>query len=807
MPCAAGSRFLLILSLCLTGLLAACGGSDESVGVSAAPTLLGSQSVGPNGGSLTIDAATLSIAPGALASEVPLTIERLPVDAAPGALLRLRLAPAGARLTGTASQLTVSMPGAAPDIAAYWVVEGTPLLASYARTGDSFAVPLSSLGFGTDGKRMSLALRKADSVRALASGSGDSPGELRFAVLDCREQGREIAGRLAKMGTSDNAITQFEQLSDALLATAQRCDDLQVRQVRAAACAAQKLATDEAQLFLPTSLTEMKRLARLLLGTEAAVQRAGADCGPVPNVNDLLAKSMAGYLAVLSGQLQRGDFASQAGARELKTLFGISAECQFLGLAAACDRLTRQIFPDLLDGMREAAFNECRSQGTSLPVSQFLDLGVITGRIGAFLNLARFSSIDVEADLMQCTSPRLGLRMFTTVAGVRQALPGRDIQLQPMRAFNDYRLTAQARPLRDGQIVLEGLVAVARCPNGSALAADLVVRIATNLQEVARRPSNGTRFTLDTAPIDLSVPQLLSAAALNPATAGNLSLIVRQEGGACGSLIDETKQLLNQPVLLFQLDLLLEDAPPGGPVTWSGNVSVNVEFVATLRGSRTGEEAVVNFELVKETTTEAVDLRFGYSMNLPVAKGTELAPGVPVSLSGPSPTGGVVEGSASVDSSFVFRPAIKCVQTQADRGTLSGTYQTKDPATAQIEFTSSGELRIAAGGMAGEYLAFSEGTRAGFGCGFFPVGSFSQSFSRRGVAGEQFRLDPLTVVAAANSAATRISGSAVASKKFSFSCESLLSKHLTPLSSRLVARERQIECRQIVSVTWSLVRD
>ncbi|MCB1998432.1 MAG: hypothetical protein KDG57_21600, partial [Rhodoferax sp.] len=56
---------------------------------------------------------------------------------------------------------------------------------------------------------------------------------------------------------------------------------------------------------------------------------------------------------------------------------------------------------------------------------------------------------------------------------------------------------------------------------------------------------------------DLSVPQILSAAGLDAATAPLVSIEINQEGGACASLLDEDKQVLTAPVKLFQLDLAL----------------------------------------------------------------------------------------------------------------------------------------------------------------------------------------------------------------------------------------------------------
>ncbi len=490
-------------------------------------------------------------------------------------------------------------------------------------------------------------------------------------------------------------------------------------------------------------------------------------------------------------------------------LFAIEADCQVLELGAACDRLRTQIFPDLLDGMRKAAFDECRSRGTSLPVAQFLDLGVLNERSDPFMGLGRFRVSDVEADLMQCTAPQLGVRVFDAVSGVPQALPGRDLLLQPMHAFSDYRTRAEVRVPRDGHIVLEGPVAVGRCPDGSALDAELVVLTATSPPvAVARRAHNGTRFRLDSSPIDLSVQALLVAAGLDPAAATNVGLIVRQEGGDCRSRVNPDRQLLDQPVLLFQLDLRLDTAGAGA-TTFSGSVSVDVAIVATLRGERNRPESSLGTFRVAELTTETLDLNLGYSVNLPVLSGTELLPGIPVRLLGTLPANVAGAGTASVNGKFTFPPSGACVETRVDSAALSSSVATNGVTEASIELTADGRLRIGAGGLRGTYRASSAGLKTGNVCSIEAPRAFSQPFGPEAVSEEFLTILPLPVLTPGATVDGRFAGIATARNSFlsAAECESFLRKQLRPMSLRLIASERVVSCEQVVQVNWQLVRD
>ena len=547
--------------LALAGSLVACGGdSDDAV---APPVVLATETVGPGGGQLVIDAASLTLPAGALATEATVVIESPPVDAASGELLRLRLAPAGRRLAAPAV-LTIDLPGALAATQAFWLVDGDPVFTPSTRQGDRFSVRIDSLGYATGGRQVALAVNRS---RPLATGD-DTSGELSMRVLNCQGKVEILSRRVARLSTSD-PIAEAELLTNALLDAMQNCNELEAQLLRRAACEQVAAAATDASLTLPTSLSELRDVIRRVLGAEAIVQRTGATCSPEVDVSTLIADRANGFLSILAGQIRRGDFATEPGVRELRALFEVEADCQQLSLGEICDRMRTEVYPAMLDAMRRSAFDDCRDRAAAISVAQFLDLGSDNGRDGPFMGLARFRTAEVEADLVQCTAPKLAVRVFDTVDGSPQELPDRDIELQPLKAFDDYRLAATVRPPRTGQFVLEGPIRVALCPDGSTPQADLVVRIADGARrEVARRSHDGLRFAF-TPPIDLTVTDLLQAAALDPATATNVSLSITQEGASCPSQVSSGKTVLDRPLPFFQLNVVV--TPRNDPVVVSGS--------------------------------------------------------------------------------------------------------------------------------------------------------------------------------------------------------------------------------------------
>ncbi|MCB1996498.1 MAG: hypothetical protein KDG57_11585, partial [Rhodoferax sp.] len=484
--------------------LAACGGSGTDE-VPAATVQRDVRVLSAAGGTLTVDAAALTLPADALAVDTEVTLEQLPVDAVAGELLHLRLSPAGQRLDA-AAELRIDLPAAPPGTQAFWDVGGDLVLAAATRNGDRFTLALPSLGFDGGGRRLSAAAAGPARRHALAAAS-PAGGDLKLKVQDCQAKARALTRRLASLLLRD-AMDEAQLLSDALVDLVQQCQALEVQQAQAEACTQQASAAATLQQSAPPTLADLDKRVRDLLGATDAVRKVTATCAAPPDVNALLRASIEQYTRVLKADLDAGRLEGPAGARELSRLFAVDADCQLLGLAEACTVLRTEVFPAVLDGMRADAFAECRERGSSLPVSQLIDLGVFTGREGKFIDFARYTTAALELDAAMCTGPELQVRVFASNDALDDR-PDLDTRVVALGALGQYAQQGEVRPPRAGRIVLSGPVKVSRCPDGTALGAELVVRITSDDHtgtELARRPHNGTRFTLDTAPIDLSVP-------------------------------------------------------------------------------------------------------------------------------------------------------------------------------------------------------------------------------------------------------------------------------------------------------------
>jgi len=544
--------------------LAGCGGGggdgDEGASEPLAPVTQDRQPMAAGGSTLAVDGATLDLPAGALAEGTPLGLSVLPADAARGDALYLQIEPAGQRLAQTAT-LEIRVRGADPEAEVFWLVGGDPVRAPFTRHGPRFELRLDALGFDAEGRRLAAAAGRS---RPLAAGGG---GELIVAVQSCQAKARTLSGRLNARQLLGDGLDEAELLSDALVDTVTRCTALEAEQIRQAACARQTRAITAARQLPPTTLDTLRGHLRDLLGAESTVHEVDARCSPAVDTAAELRAAVDAYLAVLSIQ-----FGDDIGARELRRLFDVKGDCDRLGLDTACALLTDALFPNVLDGMRRAAFDDCRARGSATTVAQLIDLGVVAPREGPFLGLARYTMPDLELDAAMCTAPSLQVRVF----GSNDPLDDRpelDVALAPLRGLADYARHAEVHPPRAGRLVISGPVAVSRCPDGTALDAELVLRVVKG-PELARRPHDGRRFALDTAPIDLSIPEALAAAALDPVTAVGMTLELSQEGGQCASLVDGQQVVMDRPVQVAELAVVLAS---GVPRTGRVTVSVSVQ--------------------------------------------------------------------------------------------------------------------------------------------------------------------------------------------------------------------------------------
>lgn len=553
---------LVLLSLLAATLVGCGGGSSEPV---SEPVTSASADIGASGGTLDLQSLGLTLPPGAVPTAVKLSMASL--DAGTDEIARFRLSPAGLALDAPA-ELRFTRSGMPATTRFFWDVNGELQLIPSSLNGDVLTAQIHSLGLSAAGGvlRAQPAALPAR-VRAQAVDAAADGGTVVVKPMDCATQIPQMAARLkiVAAGRDQEIAIRFH---DELVAAKALCLEAEVQALKDSSCQALDTALFKAQTVLADSFATFQELTLPLLSAEAFVQQTGATCATADStqVGPLIAGKFEQILQVLQSQQLRGGFAEEATARDLQVLLSYKGSCDQLDLGTICDRLSDEIIPNLFDGMRVGAFNECRSSGSALVLSQLHFLGTSVTDTRQFLGFGRFGPADVEADMTYCTDPSLNLRVFADAAGVPTELTDRAATLRPLVGLGNYpRSTTIAVP-RDGSLTVSGDVAALRCADGSASTADLVARIGN--REVARRRVGGNGYPLTTAPLDLVMSQLLATAALDPVATNAFTVLINREGGQCLGALGPT---LNGDRTLFEIRVNLppETVTPGrfrGPV-------------------------------------------------------------------------------------------------------------------------------------------------------------------------------------------------------------------------------------------------
>lgn len=553
-------------ALGLALLLGGCGGGSSG---GDEPIASVTAEVGASGGAVALQGLALTVAPNAVTG--PVTVGVVALTAGTGEIARFQLSPAG-RALGVASELRFSRAGLPAKTSFFWDVGGELRLVPSTLVGDVLTAQVSSLGLSASGGVVSaLASTPAGRLKALfAKTLADAPGDGGTVVvkpLDCAADIATMAARLKVVASGrDQELTI--RFYDELVAVKQLCLEAEVQALKESSCDALGTALFKAETVLADSFLTFQELTLPLFAAEAFVQETGATCPSADSarVGPLIADKFDQFLRVLQSQQLRGGFAEEATARDLQTLLSFKASCDLLGLDAVCDRLDNEIIPNLFDGMRRGAFDECRSSGSPLVVSQLHFLGTMVTDTDRFLGVGRFGLGDVEADLMYCTNPTLDLRVFADATGVPDELKDRATTLSPLVGLGNYARVKTIELPRDGSLTVAGDVAALRCADGSVSTADLVARIGT--REVARRSVSGNFYTLSTAPLDLVVSRMLASAGLDVDTTKSFTVSINREGGQCLGVLGPT---LNEDRTMFEIPVNLPPEPvvPGlfrGPV-------------------------------------------------------------------------------------------------------------------------------------------------------------------------------------------------------------------------------------------------
>jgi len=561
---------LLASALVLLFTLAGCGGDDDE------PPDQTTATVDTSGAVLQVKELSLTLPSNALATATPVSLGT--VEPASTEIARYSLTPAGQALNQP-GEIRFERAGLPERASFFWEVDGELWMVPTTRNGNVLTARLSALGYvgagaaaAASGRMRAQAAQAAQAaqVRPLA---GTTPGSanLVIALLDCRTHAQQLAQRM-NLALSISEMKLAVGIAEDVVATEAACVQIDLSILEQRSCDVLAVAVSQAEAVLASDFAEFKSLTTPLFSANAYVQLTGATCTPVgpERVDPLVDAKFDQFLSILQSQQLRGDFAQEAGKRELDQLLSYHADCQKMGLTTSCTRLTDVIYPNLLDGMRQAAFDECRSSGRATAVAQFHALGSDAGNDSQFMDFGRFGRAAVEADLAYCTDPSLELHVFDSASGVPDELTARAQTLRPLAALGSYAIATDVEVPRDGgSLTVSGHVAALRCGDGNVAPSDLVVRV--NGREVARRGTGGSEYTLATSPLDLALASVASAAGLDPQAVSGFTLAFFREGGQC---TESAGLAFTAPLKMFEIRVNLGTVPATvfllrGPMSFS----------------------------------------------------------------------------------------------------------------------------------------------------------------------------------------------------------------------------------------------
>lgn len=584
-------RWSLVL-LMAVGLSACGGGGGGSGGAAPSPPpgetqLSSSAELGPAGGTLGTQGLRLDIPAGALRSATTVSVLSFTPEA--GELARFRFAPAGLELQVPA---VLRVPVAALPAGArlYWQVDGDTVLLPATLEGGTLVARIGVLGFTANGGVLETAQASLSTAPRVAAREGvqsvsreglqaDAPansGDLVVALANCP---RDIAGLKTRLRNAAqlNNLTMAATIFNELQALMADCSDASAQQLEQDACTGLSAAVAQASATPARTFEDVRRHSSSLMGAMAYVQKASASCPDnlLNRANALVPEAFNQFLDTLLAGVRDGSLFEDAGPRDLSQLFDYEANCQLMALDAVCDRFTDQIYPDLLDAMRQASFNECRQTNGTLVMSQFHAMGVRFGNDAKFYDHGRFSVADVRKDISYCTDPRVELRVFEDALDIPAEIVERRQNLQLAPAVGDYRPLATTQVPRNGSLNFNGVFRGQRCATGESLPADLVVRLSTI--ELARRALVNGNYDFSAQPLDLVISRVFEQTGLSTELDG-FRLSFHLEGGRCvlpaerGEVADTV--VLDRRETLFEIDVGLpgQAAQPGlfkGPASLS----------------------------------------------------------------------------------------------------------------------------------------------------------------------------------------------------------------------------------------------
>ena len=513
----------MMVAAVLALVISACGGYQQNI----PPPPPKNAVITPDGGKVEVKGTAgttlaLDVPAGAVTQNIALKIT--PISGAAG---RFKVEPAGVRLLKPA---TLSFTGSLPARAHFFwnngnirsVIPGTI-------QNNTLKSTVSVLGYPS-GTVVSKVQKQAE---------GDTT--LEVAVLDCTAEIADLENQIRNT-INKKRFEEAIELHDRLMSVVQSCAETETVRLHARACDAYAVTLQNAQVLAASNQQLLTELLVPLENAAATVQALGAPCD-LSGMGAVVDQKFDQFLNFLEAEFRKNSFSSdtQDHLQALKRLFNLHADCQLLSVGdAVCDRFPSSLFPDALDRLRQAAYQECVSRKTPIVLVRLYQdhfdpvRPVAQGsQSGPYFTHARYTYDDLEKDLSYCASD-LKMQVFDDATTVPIEKTDQEQTLKAPATPGNYDTEAEFTLTFDGSITLSGHLLSPVCATGSFSNDQLVFRIAG--QEIARKPASEGTFTINTSPADL-LPSKDLLTAGQKQLLPSYTVVVQREGDGCGGLL------------------------------------------------------------------------------------------------------------------------------------------------------------------------------------------------------------------------------------------------------------------------------
>lgn len=509
--------------------------------------------VGAAGGSASVSDANgatleLSFPEGALEVDTTFVLEA--ADPGPD-LARFTLSPAGVALWAPATATLRGAAGLDAESAFSWV------------DGDLRTLVPSE---GTDELRGSLSVLGGYGQDVTLSSIPTRLSTLAAASIDCAAEADALTAALADgspAGTPEEMAERWSRHAAIKL----RCEVERNAAVAEAACSAYRAAEVGAEAVAVNDFATYQTIVGRLLEARGNVQIAGEETCDTSGYAELLDDKFTQFLTFVGLEFERARQAEDldASIELFRELAEYGAVCRASAISDnVCGRFTSELFPAVLDILRESAWADCRADDSPWQLA-YLHGGTLSpsrqleeptpdqvGGTGDFYTFADFTYEDLALDVAHCAA-QVEVKVFDDAETVPVELEGQGAALGAGATPGSQVVAATVVAPEDGALELAGSVHALVCADGSISADALVARV--NGVEVARSPLDGSHFGLGEAGWDLVIAEVLETAGL-PASSTGFSVEIWREGAGCG----RTPSNLRMYTLNVQLGAKLAEA-------------------------------------------------------------------------------------------------------------------------------------------------------------------------------------------------------------------------------------------------------